>query len=218
MKIKEIVVEGAFDNLKNLGKNVGQNFAAGATNMPVQAARGAKGRYQKPGTMGRLAHTTGKIAKNLDGSYTDKIAQTIKARTQNKFSGSLHTDDTFKTRKIDQAPDGYEIREPNYVWQKTQGRWVNPKGEFANSAQAKQLEIDYRKKEAKNSKIVAPSATPIDDNEPDQEIETQPQQKQPAQQAKPEKQPTIGGIGPDDPRYADLAAKMKNARPTPKQN
>ena len=217
MKIKEIVVEGAFDNLKNLGKN----FKAGAAGMPKQAGRDTKGRYTKAGRVASAAHGLGQGYGQHTyagaGQYASDIGDTIRNNTALKL-GSSFTPATDV--KVTGTPVGYVYKGPHDTWTKTNKGYVNSKGQRANQEQTDFIEKDYQRTHSAQKR--ATTSKPIDDvtGKPTKQKQAQPQQKtqQPSQQAKPEKQPTIGGIGPDDPRYADLAAKMKNARPTPKQN
>lgn len=225
MKINEIIVEDDFlkgmaRKAKKAGRdfsNIGANFGRGLTGKSKRAGRDISGKYEKTGAIARAAHGTGKATRAVAepavdftrgvghelhprewGQYAGDIGTAINQNTA-KPVGSLFTKASDKKEKP--APVGYKFKGQKYTWTKTVNGWVNDRGQRANDEQADFLENSY---------------TPDEPNGPTTNTaKQQPNQQAKTAQTKQQKKPNIGGIGPDDPRYADLEAKVKNAKPTP---
>lgn len=218
MKINEILTENTVDEgFVDSVKNLGQNFASGLKGGAKMGTRNAQGKFTNAGLVATAANKLGKgvaavpgIANNLGkgiaaaktGYKASQVSRQQEEQTKKVAAGALQKwvaiDKNIKLSGQQSQPaqavqwfttftGAAPTTTPANTSLNTMSQWVNT--EVSNFMAKRALGSPATSAPA--AKVVNPKPT------------------------KPTALPTIGGIGPTDPRYAALAAKTKNAAPTP---
>ena len=213
MKINEILTENTVDEgFVDSVKNLGQNFASGLKGGAKIGARNAQGKFTKAGLIATAANKIGKgvaaipklpqaIAAAKTGYQASQTSRQQAEQTKKVASGALQ-----KWVAVDQniKLSGTQSQPAQAVQWFTKFTGVAPTIAPANTSL--NVMTQWITKEISNfmaARALAPAEAP-----------TTPAAKV-AKPIKPTALPTIGGIGPTDPRYAALAAKTSTAPATP---
>ena len=213
MKINEILTENTVDEgFVDSVKNLGQNFASGLKGGAKIGARNAQGKFTKAGLIATAANKIGKgvaaipklpqaFAAAKTGYQASQTSRQQAEQTKKVASGALQ-----KWVAVDQniKLSGTQSQPAQAVQWFTKFTGVAPTIAPANTSL--NVMTQWITKEISNfmaARALAPAEAP-----------TTPAAKV-AKPIKPTALPTIGGIGPTDPRYAALAAKTSTAPATP---
>jgi|694.fasta_scaffold11802_16 hypothetical protein len=218
MKINEILTENTVDeSVVDSVKNLGQNFASGLKGGAKTGVRNAQGKFTKAGLIATAVNKLGKgvaaipklpqaVAAAKTGYQASQTSKQQAEQTKKVATGALQKwvaiDKNIKLSGQQAQPaqavqwfttftGSAPTTTPANTSLNTMSQWVNT--EVSNFMAKRAL---------------GPAATPA----PTPTVAKSQTTKSTKTTAP---LPTIGGIGPNDPRYAALAAKTKNAPATP---